>query len=141
MSMNQRLFSQRNWLVKKESPSDKKPTEVTEYDVYSDARFTGQVDLPDCPYAFLNALSSESGTVDTRMVLRIENYEDSAVSPSIDWSQTDDATYHGGWYDDEIVSLASLICRCSIGVWRTFSALVPKFRRFLWTTGPPQYET
>ncbi len=103
------LFSQRNWILKNESPSDKMPTEITEYDVYSDARFTGQVDLPDCPYAFLNALSSESGTVDTRMVLRIESYDDSHVSPSIDWSKTDDATYHGGWYDDEIISLASLI--------------------------------
>ena len=105
----ERLFAQRNWISKNESVSDKKPTEVTEYDVYSDARFTGQVDLPDCPYAFLNALSSESGTVDTRMVLRIENYDDPLLSPSIDWSKTDDATYHGGWYDDEIISLASVI--------------------------------
>lgn len=109
--MNQRLFSQRNWIKKNESASGV-PTEVIEYDVYSDARFTGQVDVPGWPYAFLNVLSSESGTVDTRMALRIEDYEsyvDSSELSSIDLSKTQDDSYHGGWYDDEIVSLASLI--------------------------------
>lgn len=109
--MNKQLFSQRNWIKKNESPS-KPPTAVLEYDIYSDARFTGQVNRPAWPYAFLNAFSFEPGTVDTKMVLRIEDYE-YYVNPSdvssADLSKTHDDSYHGGWYDDEIVSLASLI--------------------------------
>ncbi|MDE0024264.1 MAG: hypothetical protein OXP69_07605 [Spirochaetaceae bacterium] len=108
--MNQRLFSQRNWIKKEEyTKSGVPPTAVIEYDAYSDARFTGQVDIPSWPYAFLNVLSSESGTVDTRMILRVEDYEYYADTSEIDWSKTHDDAYHGGWYDDEIVSLASLI--------------------------------
>ena len=121
------LFSQMNWLKKNEAPADSAPNEVTEYDIYSDSRFTGQVQQPQWPYAFLNAIADGLGTVDVTLVLRVEFYNtDHPFEP--DWSKTDDATYHGGWIDDELVSLASLclgVRLASGGMSRRFSDREP----------------
>ena len=124
---NQCLFSQMNWLKKNEAPADSAPKEVTEYDIYSDSRFTGQVQQPQWPYAFLNAITQGLGTVDVTLVLRVAFYNtDHPFEP--DWSKTDDATYHGGWIDDELVSLASLclgVRLASGGISRWFSGSDP----------------
>ena len=59
---------------KNEAPADSAPKEVTEYDIYSDSRFTGQVQQPQWPYAFLNAIAEGFGTVDVTLVLRVAFY-------------------------------------------------------------------
>ena len=101
------LFSQMNWLKRYDATADGAPTEVIEYDIYSDSRFTGQVHNQQWPYAFLNAIAEGLGTVDVTLVLIVSYYStDHPFEP--DWSKTDEATYHGGWIDDELVSLASL---------------------------------
>ena len=120
---NQCLFSQMNWLKKNEAAADSVPNEVTEYDIYSDSRFTGQVQQPESPYAFLNTIATGFGTVDVALVLRVGFYnKEHPFEP--DWSKTDDVTYHGGWIDDELVSLASLclgVRLASGGISRRFS--------------------
>ena len=117
------LFSQMNWLKKNAATADSAPSEVTEYDIYSDSRFTGQVHKRQWPYAFLNAITEDLGTIDVTLVLRVAFYSTDYPFEH-DWSKTDEATYHGGWIDDELVSLASLclgVRLASGGISRRFS--------------------
>ena len=101
------LFSQLNWFKKREVQSNSVAPEVYEYDLYSDARFTGQIQLPHWPYAFLNTAPAHmtSSTINTAMVLRAEMHADFKL-PEL--SRTNESMYHGGWFQDEIVALASL---------------------------------
>ena len=117
-----RLFSQMNWLKKREVQSDSVTPEVYEYAIYSDARFTGQIQVPNWPYAFLNTVPADvtSSTVNTAMVLRAEIHADYEL-PEL--SRTNESMYHGGWFQDEIVALASLclgVRLASGGISRTF---------------------
>ena len=101
------LFSQLNWFKKRESQANSVAPEVYEYNIYSDARVTGQVQRSDWPYAFLNTVPTHiaSSTIHTAMVLRTEMHAD-FESPEL--SRTNETMYHGGSFEDEIVALASL---------------------------------
>ena len=132
------LLSQLNWLKKNEAPPHSSPNEVYEYDVYSDARFTGQVQPPHWPYAFLNVINTELGAVEAALVLRAAFHnKDNPYLP--DWSKTDDTAYHGGWIDDELVALASLCLGARLasgGISRRFSPDDPYGQPARWSRKP-----
>ena len=97
------LFSQLNWLEKRATQSE--PIEVYEYDIYSDARFKGQIENPSWPYAFLNTVPRNSSTIiNTPMIIRAEIYAEYKL-PEL--SETDESRYHGGYFYDEIIALAT----------------------------------
>ena len=124
-----------NWLEMNEAPTDRAPNEVTEYDIYSDSRFTGQVQHPRWPCAFLNAIAEELGTVDVTLVLRVAFYNtDHPFEP--EWSKSNDTAYHGGWIDDEFVALASLCLGARLasgGISRRFSESDPYGQPARWS--------
>ena len=131
------LISQLNWLKKNEAPNSS-PDEVYEYDVYSDARFTGQMQVPQWPYAFLNAIDLELGTVEAALVIRAAFHSQGNPDPP-DWSKTDDTAYHGGWIDDELVALASLCLGARLasgGISRRFSVDDPYGQPARWSRKP-----
>ena len=121
------LFSQFNWFQKRDQQTPSvPPKEMYEYDLYSDARFTGQVQQPDWPYSFLNTVPADrqSATINTALVLRVEIH--ATIDPLPDMSKKDESKYHGGWFDDEIVALASLclgVRLASGGISRRFDLL------------------
>ena len=103
------LFSQFNWFQKHHQKAQNvAPKEVYEYDLYSDTRFTGQFQRSDWRYSFLNTVPIErrSASINTALVLRAELH--AVFDQPSDMSRTDESKYHGGWFDDEIVALASL---------------------------------
>lgn len=114
------LFSQLNWLEKRATQSE--PIEVYEYDIYSDARFTGQIENPSWPYSFLNTVprNSSSIIINTPMVIRAEIY---AEYEEPELSETDESRYHGGYFYDEIIALAT----ACLGVRLAFGGISRRF--------------
>ena len=90
-----------------------------EYQIYTDARMTGEVTQGLDPYQFFNLvplrhLYQPRGTVTAAITLRVSSHID-VEGPPMD--KTDQARYHGGWIADEIAARASLKCgvRCRAG--------------------------
>ena len=83
-----------------------------EYQIYTDARLTGEVAVGVEPYQFFNLvpvrhLYQPRGTVTAALTLRVTSHID-VEGPPMD--KTDQSRYHGGWIADEIAALASLKC-------------------------------
>lgn len=90
-----------NWIA---ALAGKPAVETTEYPIYSDTCFTGQ--MRQGPYEFLNTVPSyQSGLVQTPLVLRVDEHWE---YPSPDMTKTDTQRYHGGSFPDEVAALSSL---------------------------------
>ncbi len=87
------------------------PPIVYEYPIYSDADIYGQSVDPHSPYHFINLHNDNirqlGGSWET-LTLRILCYlgDERPDTTSLD---TDTAHYHGGWFVDEVVSIASML--------------------------------
>jgi len=81
-----------------------------EYNLYSDAYFTGQVTAGCGPYQFLNPLPPTSPVVSCRptIILRVNMHLDYHKDLTIPMHKTDTDFYHGGDLVDEIAALLSL---------------------------------
>lgn len=99
-------LSYKNWKLQNTSEL---PRFINEYPIYTDAdiRYENLDELG--PYSILNAIiySTEIHKVRTPLILRIKVYLDNNDTMP-DMSKTQDYTYHGGWYQDEIAALMSL---------------------------------
>jgi len=79
---------------------------ISEFIVYSDSRFTGEV-KEDLVYSFLNMLPMDHVGIKPTLTVRALSALDPAKLSFMDEKpNTDD--YHGGWFSDEIAALVSL---------------------------------
>ncbi|EOP2237326.1 hypothetical protein QSF66_002096 [Escherichia coli] len=82
---------------------------VTEFSLYSDSQPIGAVD-DDSVYCFLNMLPriTKQSTVASSITVRTKWYSD-LNNMILSSSQSHTKDYHGGWYNDEIAALSSLL--------------------------------
>ncbi|EKY3904436.1 TPA: hypothetical protein LTW88_000873 [Enterobacter hormaechei] len=82
---------------------------ITEFSLYSDSQPIGAVD-DDSVYCFLNMLPriTKQSTVASSITVRTKWYSD-LNNMILSSSQSHTKDYHGGWYNDEIAALSSLL--------------------------------
>src|SRR5216684_8459583 len=110
-----------------------------EFQLYTDARLTGEVTTGLGPYAFINLVPMLEGRGEVRAAFVLQfsahiSYDIGSIN------RTDASRYHGGSLTDEIAALASLKCGVrlrSVGPSRRFDANGdPKGRPVAWSTAP-----
>ncbi len=130
-----------NWRSFDQGGSD---GEVLEYVLYSDCRWVGEITEGIGPYELLNTIGARPhpaiGEAQPVLALRVEQALDRPPSPE-DPSRHVPGTFHGGWIDEEVAALLSLILgvRCrSGGMWRSFEPENdPKGKPFTFNLQPP----
>lgn len=100
--------------------------DAVEYILYSDSRWIGEISEGAGPYRVLNTIGGSQppaiGHAQPVLALRVDQALDRPPFPN-DPSEHVRGTFHGGWIDEEIAALLSLIfsVRCrSGGMWRVF---------------------
>ncbi len=123
-------FSYRNW---KEMLSGKPILQTVEFPIFTDAYIVAEAINGYGPYKLFNAVPGfpfGPHRLRPTIVLRVDEYSE-FVSEAINWDDTDDKNYHGGYLKDEIAALVSLILgiRAKAGnISRRFSGNDPKGR-------------
>jgi hypothetical protein len=118
---------------------------VLEFPLFTDARVIGEAYFG--PYAFLNtAAFRDDGIVRTAIVLRYVIYDDEARPGPLTYDKSHTELYHGGYAQDELAALASLILgiRLSAGpVSREFQVHGDPLGRptELWNRDKPYFRT
>ena len=121
---------------------------VFEFPLFTDARVLGEAYFG--PYAFLNTVAfradGSDGLVQTAIVLRYAIYDDEARPGPLTYEKSHIELYHGGYAQDELAALASLILgiRLSAGpVSREFQVNGDPLGRptELWNRDKPYFRT
>jgi hypothetical protein len=130
-----------NWRAFDEGGSD---GEALEYVLYSDCRWVGEITEGLGPYELLNTIGARVhpaiGEAQPVLALRVEQALERPPPPE-DLTKHVTGTFHGGWIDEEIAALLSLVLgvRCrSGGMWRSFEpGANPKGKPYTFDLQPP----
>lgn len=125
------LLSYKNLKFEKQG---KELTCITEFHLYSDCRFIGQID-DGSVYCFLNMLPriTQSPSVMPSITARVR-WHSNLNEMMLSGSESHTKDYHGGWYNDEIAALASLL----LGVRFHASSINRTFDYYSGEFGQPQ---
>ncbi len=115
-----------------------------EYVLYSDSRWVGEVTEGIGPYELLNTIGGPAhpdiGRAQPVLALRAEQALERPPFPE-DTTQHIRGTFHGGWIDEEVAALLSLMftVRCrSGGMWRVFDpGKDPRGKPYTFDLQPP----
>ena len=132
MEIKKKLFLPiyENWIAYKK---DKPSLGYSEYELFSDARITGENTTDFGPYQFINTVpySQKKNRPQAYLILRIDNRLDYNYQlPELD--KTDTSCYHGGNVVDEIAAVVSLAMGARIkagSLIREFDSSGDKFGR------------
>lgn len=99
---------------------------MLEYVLYSDSSFLGEsVDAPG-PYRVVNMLSSlgRAGNLEPQLALQVSVHVNPQTSTTPDVNRNTPGSFHGGWIDDELAAIMSVVLNTRIqsgGIWRSFN--------------------
>ena len=94
------------WNIKA-SRSEKRPSQIIEFPLYSDSRITGEIRNLGYSYEVLNLVpyTHDSPLINESLMFRLSWFHSADESFPV---ETNHSQFHGGWINDELAAIASL---------------------------------